>query len=398
MGARRRILFFAESVTLAHVSRPFVLAKALDPRRFDVHFACSDDYRFVFESAPFTHWRIDSISGGEFMRALSSGSPPYSLATLNSYVRDDARVIDAVKPDFVVGDFRLSLSVSTRLTQTPYACLVNAHWSPFSDRPFPLPDVRLIDLVGLRCASALFWLMRPAIFAYHARPMNRLRRQYGLEPLASLPQVYSCGDYTFYTDVPSLAPTRHLPPSHSYLGPILWSPPMSLPTWWDDIPSNRPCVYLTLGSSGDINLLPSIVQAVARLPVTVLLSTAGRSGIDKLPPNVLAADYLPGDDVVDRADAVICSGGSATAYQALARGVPVVGLASNMDQHLTMAAIGRAGAGIHLRACKATPDRVREAVNLILDNEGYREAARGIAEEISQYDAPRIFSRYLENV
>jgi UDP:flavonoid glycosyltransferase YjiC (YdhE family) len=38
---RKKILFVAEAVTLAHVGRPLALAQMLDRQRYDVHFACA---------------------------------------------------------------------------------------------------------------------------------------------------------------------------------------------------------------------------------------------------------------------------------------------------------------------------------------------------------------------
>ena len=47
---------------------------------------------------------------------------------------------------------------------------------------------------------------------------------------------------------------------------------------------------------------------------------------------------------------VICNGGSATVYQALAESrAPVLGIPSNMDQHLTMQCVEGAEAGLSLR-------------------------------------------------
>ena len=44
----KRVLFFAEAVTLAHVARPVALAKGLDRSRFEVFMACDSRYeRFV---------------------------------------------------------------------------------------------------------------------------------------------------------------------------------------------------------------------------------------------------------------------------------------------------------------------------------------------------------------
>ena len=46
-----------------------------------------------------------------------------------------------IAPDLVVGDLRVSLSVSARLAGIPYVAIANAYWSPYARRRFPLPDV-----------------------------------------------------------------------------------------------------------------------------------------------------------------------------------------------------------------------------------------------------------------
>jgi UDP:flavonoid glycosyltransferase YjiC (YdhE family) len=91
-----------------------------------------------------------------------------------------------------------------------------------------------------------------------------------------------------------MIPIFEAPPEHRYIGPVLWSPQVPLPAWWDTIPTDRPIIYMTLGSSGDMATLPTIVAALAALPVTVLVATAGRRTLEALPPNVFVADYLPG--------------------------------------------------------------------------------------------------------
>jgi UDP:flavonoid glycosyltransferase YjiC (YdhE family) len=134
-----------------------------------------------------------------------------------------------------------------------------------------------------------------------------------------------------------------LPTSHQYIGPVLWSPTVEPPAWWDSLPTDRPIVYVTLGSSGRSDLLEVVLQALAGLPVTVIAATAGRIDPKTVPPNAFVADYLPGEEAASRAAVVICNGGSPTTQQALAAGKPVIGIASNLDQHLNMAAIERRG-------------------------------------------------------
>ena len=94
----------------------------------------------------------------------------------------------------------------------------------------------------------------------------------------------------------------------------------------------------------------------------------------------MISDFLPGIDAAARAALVICNGGSSTTYQALANGVPVLALASNnMDQHLNMAAIRQAGAGMVLRARGATAPAIRSAATRMLEDDRYRTQAEVIA-------------------
>ena len=129
---RRRIAIFAEAVTLAHVARPLALARGLDAERYDVTFVCDPRYADFLAAEPWRiHW-IDSISGERFRDALAKGRPIYDAATLQRYVDDDLAVIDAVRPDVVVGDFRLSLSASARIAAIPYAAICSTYWSPYA--------------------------------------------------------------------------------------------------------------------------------------------------------------------------------------------------------------------------------------------------------------------------
>lgn len=396
-ATRRRVLFVAEAATLAHVTRPLVLARALDAARHEIHFACAPGYeKFLAEDA-FTRWPLWSIPPQQFLDALAHGRPLYDQPTLERYIEADVEVLDAVRPDFVVGDFRLSLAVSAAVRKIPYAAITNAHWSPYSTLgPFPLPEHPLARILGVTAATLMFRAVRPLVFAQHALPLNRLRRRYGLASLGDLRHAYTHGDYTLYADTPGLVPTANLPRNHRYIGPVLWSPKVELPPWWSGLPQDAPLVYVTLGSSGQADLLPEIAEELSRLQVVAAVATAGRVAADALPPDTRVAAYLPGQEAARRAQLVICNGGSATVYQALAEGVPVLGIASNMDQHLTMQAVSRAGAGILLRAGKTDRRAVRQAVKALLAQPGYRDAARRIAAEFACFDAGDRFSAVVD--
>ena len=375
----RRVLFVAEAVTLAHVARPRVLAERLDPAQYEVHFAAAPDFDWALAGLAARCWPLASIAPQRFLQALAQGVPIYDAATLTAYVEHDLELIDQVRPDVIVGDFRLSLAVSAPLRGIPYLALANAYWSPYTAMTrWPIPDLLPARLFGESFARSLFNRIRPLVFWQHARALNAVRRRFGLTPVGDMLHAYTWGDETLYLDVPELIPTRPLPSNHHFIGPALWEPAARLPDWWDRLPTERPSIYVTLGSSGSGALLPGLLTELVKLPYTILVATAGRVDRRSLPAGVWAADYLPGALVAARADLVISNGGSPTGYQALSQGVPVLGIASNLDQHLAMHYIVAAGAGRLLRSERVRAGSVRAAVLEMTTADGYGVAAKRV--------------------
>lgn len=385
---RKKILFVAEAVTLAHVGRPLALAQMLDRQRYDVHFACAPGYERFLQGSQLSNWPLTSIASARFLAALAAGKPVYDAPTLAQYVLDDMRLLQELRPDVVIGDFRLSLSVSARLVKVPYVSVTNAYWSPYVTQRYQVPAIALARVLPIPLADSLFNLVRPLAFALHSRPLNQVRRAYRLPSLGrDLRRIYTDADYVLYADIPEMFPPSDLPASHSYLGPVMWSPPGELPAWWDGVSGMRDIVYVTLGSSGQGGLLPQVLQALAPLPVTVIAATAGNVDVGVLPDNALVADYLPGELAAARSRLVICNGGSPTSQQALAAGVPVLGIAGNLDQYLNMDGVLRAGAGALLRSDRLAEERLREAALQLLSQPEPREGAARVAQQFQRYDA-----------
>ncbi len=384
---RPRLLMFSEAVTLAHIARPYALGSELANSGFDVHLARDPRYDDLLGDELSQRHDIASITPEAFTAALAAGSPLYELETLKGYVEEDLRVISDVKPDAIIGDFRLSLAVSAAMAGLPYLALANAYWSPFCRQHHPVPELPFVRVLGPAMGQWLFSAVRPLAFALHCIPMHRLRRHYGLPSLgADLGRVYTYADYTLYADAPGLFDMRELPQSHRFIGPVTWSPEVALPDWWDDVEDDKPCIYVTLGSSGRADLLPTVIDALGGLAATAIVSTAGAPLPQALPQNVFAAAYLPGDAAVARADLVLCNGGSPTSQQALSQGVPVLGIAGNLDQYLNMSAVERVGAGRLLRSGTLTAHALARAVREMLADSAPAATANRLASSWRAYD------------
>jgi MGT family glycosyltransferase len=163
-------------------------------------------------------------------------------------------------------------------------------------------------------------------------------------------------------------------------------------------------VYVSFGSvtaGGHLPFYPALyraaIEALAPLPARFLLTVGeerDHAELGTLPDNVTVERWVPQDEVLRRAAAVVTHGGLGSTLGALAHGVPLVVLPLfSLDQWFNAAAVARAGAGVALDAERSTRRAVdlpsedtlaalRPAVERLLSDPAPRQAARKVAAEI----------------
>ena len=99
--------------------------------------------------------------------------------------------------------------------------------------------------------------------------------------------------------------------------------------------------------------------------------------------------------MAETADLVVCNGGSPSTQQALAHGTPVLGIPANLDQHLNMQSVDRAGAGCLVRSDQLTSVKVADAVVSMLSTNNYGEAALSLRDAAAQWDSERLFRTWV---
>jgi len=376
----KKILFFGEPATLAHVARPAVLASGLDKDQFDVEFATGPDFENVARDLGLNIRHLDAIGTKAYLSAVATGKVVFPYDVLERYVREDLQHIRAVRPDVIVGDFRLSLAVSARLAQVPYVLISNAYWSPYSNTRIEIPAHPATKILGARTANALFRPISGLILGHHASPMNRLLRAHGMAPLGpDLRKVFTEADITLFADVPELAPTNAGAPEgrYRYIGPVVWSPHLSLPPFLEGRGrGDSKLVYVSLGSSGDMTVLSTICEALAALPnvesVVAGLGVRRFSQSDR----IHFVPMAPGDLLARISTAVICNGGSPGSHQALLEGTPVLGIPTNLDQLLNMQGIVTNNVGMSIRSDCLTTKRFSQGILALLQDASYADAAQ----------------------
>jgi UDP:flavonoid glycosyltransferase YjiC (YdhE family) len=399
---KKRILFIAEDVTWSQVVRLVVLARGLDPNKYEIHFASANFDKHLFQGVNFTRWPISLLPADKIEALVVAGAIKrvYNKAIIEMYIADELRLYEAIRPDVVVSDCRMwSIPISAPVFGVPSVNIIDAYWSRRAARErFPMPDHPIVRLIGEKIAERFFPFAMPMLFRYFAAPTNELRREHGLPAVGDLLDVVNWGDRVIFPDDPLITPLTHRASYETFLGPVLWSPQVPLPEYWDELGRDRPMIYATLGSSGTIKAVPPVLEALGDMDVDVVFSTAGRVIPTNPPPNVHVVEMIPGDLAARKASVVVCNGGASTGYQALSEGTPIVSIPCNIDQLLAATAMCDAGAGLFLRAATVTPAKIRAAVERVMREESFTEAARRAAASFAGFDPHARFRALIDEV
>lgn len=214
-----------------------------------------------------------------------------------------------------------------------------------------------------------------------AGPVGWLLRLRGVDPLSA----EGSGALQIVSARADLDPVRGSPPVH-HVGVVWQGTPTAA------IPTEPARILVSLSScafAGQRRMLQHILDALAPLPVqaTVTVGPSIDSSGLRVPPNASMHSWLDHDEVLATASLVVGHGGHSTAMRALSFGVPSIVMPANpmIDQKRVGAALESIGAGILLPK-HARPHRIRAAIQKVLQDPGYRQAASRMGDQIRQRD------------
>ncbi len=223
-----------------------------------------------------------------------------------------------------------------------------------------------------------------------AGAIDAIRRAEGLPPDPDADRLRSS---PYLSVFPESLDEGDQPDTHRFHDPTWEEPPGELPRWWPGR-EEEPLVYVTFGSvaGGFPQALPAYaaaLQAVAELPVRVLLTVGRDLDLDALPhapDNVRIERWVPQQDVLGHAAAAVVHGGSGSTLGAIAAGVPLVVVPLFADQPQNARRVAEVGAGLVVEPNRedvpATIEPLRDALRAVLDDPSYREQARALADEL----------------
>jgi MGT family glycosyltransferase len=263
--------------------------------------------------------------------------------------------IDDFDPDaLVVDQYALAGALAARRRQLPWVTSA-AIWFPLS--PF-------LDTL-------------PAARAWVIAQLDELQRGAGLEPVTWPDR--SPDLVLVYTTRALVGDEPNYPTHYRFVGPAVGGRPEPPFPWADLRPGGR--VFVSLGSvqaEAGGRFYTALVDALRDRAEQVIVA-APPELMPHVPGTFLVQRYVPQLTVLARVDAVVCHGGFNTVSEALFHGLPLVVAPIADDQMLNAHTVVSAGAGIRVRYGRVGSTGLRRAVSAVLDEPGYREAARRIA-------------------
>ena len=230
-------------------------------------------------------------------------------------------IIQTYKPNLIIGDTNLLIGMVAKLYKIPIVQIVRSisypddpktiWWEPIPKELKP-PDIQMV--------------------------FNPILEKLGLSTINQAVDLLK-GDIYIIPSIPKIEPI--VLNSYSYhVGPILAkSCKQALPYWLESLSNNWPLVYITIGGGahmvGNYLFFNTIIDAFQNEKINVIVSTTKKFSLKyfkRAPSNIYFENWVPGREVIKRADLIIFHGGYGTMMEILKEGKPSIVIPYHTEQ------------------------------------------------------------------
>jgi MGT family glycosyltransferase len=233
---------------------------------------------------------------------------------------------------------------------------------------------------GVRPRSARLFLSKLRHVMNALRLGRRLRHRYGVRGPGIKGLVAGRSDLNIvYTSRLFQPLAETFDERFQFVGPSLASRTETSPFPWEKL--RRPvAVYVSLGTlfNSDAAFCRAYFDAFRDRDLQVVLSLgANVSGesVGPAPENFIVQAHVPQVEVLRRAAAFVTHGRMNSVSESLSQGVPVVVVPQMSEQAMVGRRVEELGAGLYVAKEDATPGRLRESVQRLLAEDGFRRQA-----------------------
>ncbi len=384
-----------------HVNPMLAIGQALHTNGHTVAFTTAEMYQEQIERAGFQFYAMAYPAGAveaihEAFRQPARWSSQFSPQAPQSYFFRDlpdlvASIITAIedfKPDVLANDGnQYAGPIAADACGIPYSnffAIVNPLLSKDAP-PFGLGLTWKPTGHPYRWLWKLLRMLVYGVMLRHDLFVNRVRRRYGLKsrwgnllaPSPYLTLIATTDDYEY--------PRRDLGRQVMYVGPVTTAQRGEV---HDDFPwewlakDDRPTFYVSMGTIVRGDKIFRYVIELAKKANWKAVIAVGRgtdpAQFEPLPDNILLRQFVPQLKLMQHIDAMVSHGGNNTVSEALLHGLPLVVIPVSADQPDSAGHVVACGAGLRLSPWRVTQKQLGDAMDTLLHEPTYREAAQRI--------------------
>ena len=367
--------------TTGHVDPTLPLAAELVSRGHRVSYFLTPEYRPQVEAAGATFMETPGVAESYFDE-VSSRFNPLRLATqlLNtSYdlLPELSKQLEELEPAVVLYDSMCPWGkMAARLAGVPAIASMSLLELP----PSYLRKSGQIGKVLKLVPRFLPWI-RP-----YRLVVRRLQAKYPVK-IPRFPTIINWpGDLNIsYTSTQINPEADKLGAKYLFIGPPMPNAASEVEFPFDELDSERPLIYVSLGTVFNDNpaFFRNCIEAFENSDYQVVMSLGKRLSLEALgtiPANYIVRPYVPQSEVLKRADLFITHGGVNSVHQALYHGVPLLFIPQQMEQALVAARIAELGAGYLIR--KPSMSNLQLTTSRLLGDSSYRLNAAALGADL----------------
>lgn len=388
-----RILLISSEVGLSHASRLILIAKALIDNGVEIALTSNVNKDFLGKNK-FKVFNTAEVRDSDFNRNIFEDFKP---DLIQQCVKDELTAIKTFQPDLIIGDFRHTAAISSRVAKIPYISVVNAYMTDFFnpvDVMIPRVERPFKHFWASLAAKPIQAIQKRAL-ATHFRTVARA---YGIKDLVSLYDFLK-GDLTLIADMPEFCGLHKLPPDYRYIGPLIWEGlDGKLPEFVARLNSSKKIIYATTGNTGSERLIELVFDAFKDDPsYEVVLTTGAFLNPHKLPQakNIHIEKFIPGSKIMPHCRAVIHCGGNGTTYQALANGLPSLVIPFNNDQKINAWLVKKNRVGFPCSPGAIKGKHIRAIIDNLIQDADIQKSLQKFKQLLSTTDGPKSAAEHI---
>jgi UDP:flavonoid glycosyltransferase YjiC (YdhE family) len=353
-----------------------------------------------------------------YMRSIYDGgrTQNYTYDELLSHVKSEIDYFKNSKASVIVSGFTLSARLSSSACDIALVVTHLGSWTPITFERYGVEVRECFKNAYTRFIPGKWlngfgsWLF-PRIKSY-LKVFNEVSVALKIERCKSMFDLLM-GDHTLITDVPEILGisekevTNWRPRNNkqyratarlAYSGPIFAHLFGEIPKEVLDILNcDKPKIYISM-NSGPQKYLQEVYKAIANMDVVVVMVSTLHKNIWGSSSNVIIRPFLPSDKVMSLCDLAIIHGGQGTIQTAIESGVPMIGFPLQPEQNFNLRRIADLGAGKCMALYDLKPEKLKAAIEEILNTPSYSCKAKELKVLQSKRDGPESTAKYIKEL